>query len=191
MVVKRKRKPMSEEQRAAASERLAKAREARGHDGSKSVHPLLLEMDEDSPIHWRKVREWVKEIGVELRSKKAQRLSKDTKERLEYQTLDVYLTNLKKYLDSSIWLDARYGRHREGKIRTVVHAMAYYPSGRPKRVVGWFYKDVGEYTEEMKQNDDRIYGTESEYRRDEHQRKLHEQEEVLEDGGEDGEDIRT
>ena len=122
---------MSDAQRAAASERLAKAREARGHDGSKSVHPLLLDMDDDSPIHWRKVREWVKEIGVELRSKKAQRLSKDSKERHEYQTLEVYLGNLKRYLDSSIWLDARYGRHREGKMGTVVHAIAYFPSGRP------------------------------------------------------------
>ena len=62
MVAKRKRKPMSEEQRAAAVERLAKAREARGHDGSSSVHPDLLEMDEDSPIHWKKVRQWVKEV---------------------------------------------------------------------------------------------------------------------------------
>ena len=36
--VKTKRKPMSEEQKKAAIERLAKAREARGADGSKSVH---------------------------------------------------------------------------------------------------------------------------------------------------------
>lgn len=189
-VVKRKRKPMSDEQRAAASERLAKAREARGHDGSKSVHPLLLEMDEDSPIHWKKVRVWVKEIQSELNSKKRQRLSKDSKERHEYQILDVYLSNLKKYLDSSIWLDARYGRHREGKMGTVVHAIGYLPSGRPKRVVGWLYKDIGEYTEEMLEHDNRIYGTESEYRRDD-RRKLHEQEEVLEDGGEDSEDFQS
>ena len=79
---------MSEEQRLAAVERLAKAREARGHDGSKSVHPLLLEQDEDSPIHWKKVRVWVKEIQSELTSMKAKRLSKDTKERHEYQILD-------------------------------------------------------------------------------------------------------
>lgn len=189
MVKKRGRKPMTEEQRVAASERLAAAREARGHDGSKSVHPLLLEMDDDSPIHWKKVRVWVKEITTELNSKKAQRLSKDVKERLEYQTLSTYLANLKRYLDSSIWLDARYGRHQEGKMGTVVHAIAYYPSGRPKRVVGWFYKDIGEYTLEMKENDDRIYGTESEYHGN--KRKLHEQEEVLEDGGEDGTEFRT
>ena len=190
MVVKRKRKPMSEEQRLAASERLAAARAARGHDGSKSVHPDLLEVDEDSPIHWKKVREWVKEISDELRSKKNLRISKDTKERFEYQTLDVYLGNLKKYLESGIWLDSRYGRHREGKINTLVTTMGYYPNGRPKRTVGWFYRDIGEYTQEMKDNDDRIYGSDTQctfYTKGE----LHEQEEVFEDGGEDSEEFRS
>lgn len=186
MVAKRKRKPMSEEQRAAAIERLAKAREARGHDGSASVHPDLLEMDEDSPIHWKKVRQWVKEVGEELRAKKNQRLSKDSKERQEYQILEVYLGNMKRYLESSIWLDHRYGRHREGVTKTLVSSIAYYPNGRPKRTVGHYYKDVGEYTTEMKEYDDRVYGTDNLYRRT---RNLHEQEEVLEDGGTDGEDF--
>jgi len=179
---------MSEEQRLAASERLAKAREARGHDGSKSVHPLLLEQDDDSPIHWKKVRVWIKEIQSELTSMKAKRLSKDTKERQEYQILEVYLGNLKKFLESSIWLDMRYGRHREGRMKTIVTTMAYFPCGRPKRTVGFYYKDVGVYTEEMKSHDDRIYST------DEHtpsSRELYEQEEVLEDGGTDGEELWT
>lgn len=186
MVAKSKRKPMSEEQRAAAVERLAKAREARGHDGSKSVHPLLLEVDEDSPIHWKKVKEWIKEVSDELRAKKNLRLSKESKERQEYQTLEVYLANLKRYLESSIWLDSRYGRHREGKVQTLVTTMAYYSNGRPKRTIGWFYTDIGEYTQEMKEYDDRIYGSESKYGRG--IGNLYEQEEVLEDGGEDGED---
>lgn len=187
MVAKRKRKPMSEEQRAAAIERLAKAREARGHDGSKSVNPLLLEMDEDSPIHWKKVKVWIKEVSEELRAKKSQRISKDSKERQEYQILEVYLANMKRYLESSIWLDSRYGRHREGVTKTLVTSMAYYPDGRPKRTVGWFYPDIGEYTQEMKEHDDRVYGSEPNYRRG--VGNVHEQEEVLEDGGEDSEDI--
>lgn len=186
MVTKRKRKPMSEEQRLAAVERLAKAREAKGHNGSKSVNPLLLEMDEDSPIHWKKVREWVKEITVELRSKKNLRDSKLSKERQEYRTLEVYLANLKRYLESSIWLDKYYGRNREGKMVTVVSTMAYHPNGNPKRTVGNIYPDIGEYTQEMKTNDDRIYDTDQEYQR---KRKLHEQEEVFDDGGEDSDDF--
>ena len=76
----------------------------------------------------------------------------------------------------------------EGKMRTVVFAMAYYPSGRPKRTIGHFYKDVGEYTEEMKEVDDRIYGTDH-YRKPKKPRELYDKEEVLEDGGTDGEDL--
>ena len=183
-MVKRKRKPMTEEQRQAAVERLAKAREARGHDGSASVHPSLLDMDEDSPIHWKKVREWMKEIKDELRSKKHQRLSKEPKERQEYYLLDNYLGNLRRYLDNGEWVDMYYGRHREHKIRTVCIAMAYYPDGSPKRSVGTIYPDSGEYTLEMKEYDDRVYGT----NRRSTERIIHEQEEILEDGGEDGTD---
>lgn len=175
---------MSEEQRAAATERLAKAREARGHDGSKSVHPDLLEVDEDSSIHWKKIREWIKEISTELTSKKSLRTSKESKERQEYQILEVYLGNLKRYLESGVYSDSRYGRQREGKMKTIVHAIAYYPNGRPKRTLGWYYHDCGEYTQEMKDNDDRIYGTDTGTGRG-YGSKFHEQETVLEDGGED------
>lgn len=185
--VKRKRKPMSDAQRAAASERLAKARLARGHDGSKSVHPILREMDEDHPLHWRKVKGWIKEVGEELRAKKNQRLSKESKERMEYQILDTYLSNMKRYLDSSIWLDHRYGRHREGKMRTIVHSMAYYADGRPKRTIGHFYYDCGEYTQEMKDHDDRVYASEPRTIPRKTGGEFHESEEVLEDGRDDGE----
>ena len=89
-----KRKRMTEEQRLAAVERLAKAREARGHDGSKSVHENLRNMDEDSPIHWKKVKVWIKEIGEELRSMRHKRDSKSRKERTEFVDLEVYHSNL-------------------------------------------------------------------------------------------------
>ena len=180
-MVKRKRKPMTEEQRAAAVERLAKAREARGHDGSKSVHPDLLEVPEDSPIHWRKVRQWIKDLTIELGAKKHLRLSKDSKERHEYQILDVYIANLKRYLDTGVYHDNRYGARREGKIQTVVTTMAYHADGSPKRTVGFYYPDCGLYTQEMKDIDNGIYGSEGRKRK---RTTIHEQEEILEDGGE-------
>ncbi len=145
------RKPMTEEQRAAAVERLAKAREARGHDGSKSVHENLRDMDKDSPIHWKKVKGWITEIQTELKSTKAKKTSKDRKERAEYINLEVYLSNLKKYIASGIYHDSRYGRHREGRMNTVVRTLAYHPDGFPKRTVGFYYPDLGGqvWTKEM------------------------------------------
>ena len=182
--MKKKRKPMTEEQRLAAAERLRVAREKRGHDGSKSVAPELLEMDEDSPIHWKKVRVWVKEITSELSSIKRQRLSKDSKERHEYQILDVYLKNLKSYLSGGVYQDSRYGRNREGRMMTICTTMAYYPDGTPKRSVGTWYPDISEvWTQELKKE---WYGGDEPRRV--HERKLPKQEEVLNDGGDGSSD---
>ena len=62
--VTRKRKPMTEEQRKAAAERLKLAREKRGHDGSKSVHHSIRDLPEDHFLHWKKVKEWIKECSL-------------------------------------------------------------------------------------------------------------------------------
>lgn len=184
-MVKRRRKPMTEEQRAAAAERLRVAREKRGHDGSASVNESIRGYDEDHPLHWKKVKVWIKEITTELSAKKSLRDSKDAKQRMEYLTLQTYLGNLKKYLDTGVYFDARYGRHREGRMNTLVTTMAYHPDGRPKRTVGHIYPDCGEYTMEMKQYDDRVYGTKRQ-RRGTTEDTVYEQEEILEDGGESG-----
>lgn len=186
MVVKRRRKPMTEEQKKAAAERLAKARLAKGHDGSKSVHPDLLDYDDDHPLHWRKVRGWVKELNEEIKGKKNLRDSKDSKERGEYNILVNYVANLKRYLDTGVYMDHRYGRHREGKMNVIVYTMAYWPDGSPKRTIGHIYPDCGEYTKEMQEYDDRIYGTE---RKRPTRNSVHVEEEVLEDGGDSSTDV--
>ena len=58
------RKPMSEEQRVAASERLAKAREKRKEKnpdyGQSALPPALKDLPEDHPRHPKKVKEWIK-----------------------------------------------------------------------------------------------------------------------------------
>ena len=177
-MAKTRRKPMTEEQRKAAGERLRIAREKRGHDGSASVHYSIRDYDDDHPLHWKKVKEWIKEITVEIKSKKNLRDSKDAKERSQYNVLVTYVANLKRYLDSGVYSDKRYGRHREGKMNTVVHVMAYNPDGSPKRTIGHIYKDCGEYTQEMKDYDDRIYGTN---RGRPVENTIHDEEEVFED----------
>jgi len=142
---------MSEEQRAAVTERLAAARIAKGHDGSKSVNENIRDMDEEHPLHWKKVREWIKEISIELKGKRNLKDSKVRTERSEYITLDIYLANLKNYLTSGVYDDNRYGRHREGKMNRVCTTMAYNLDGSPKRTVGTFYQDIGiVWTNEMK-----------------------------------------
>src|SRR5210317_1773789 len=101
--VKRKRKPMTEEQRKAAAERLAKAREARGHTGALSVHHSIRDLPEDHYLHWTKVKEWIKDNEMKLRGMKTMKDSSNWKERSEYQSLEVYIKNMKSYLSSGNW----------------------------------------------------------------------------------------
>jgi|TARA_B100001094_G_scaffold91613_1_gene87617 hypothetical protein len=140
--VKRKRKPMTAEQKKAAVERLAKAREARGADGSKSVCEDIRDLPEDHFLHWKKVKQWLKSNQDELKAMRSYKNSKASKERSEYIALENYVDNLKKYLANGVWLDYRYGEQREGRIQYKVEAMAYHADGTPKRTMGWWYPDI-------------------------------------------------
>lgn len=68
--------------------------------------------------------------------------SKVSKERGQYIDLEVYISNMKKYLSGGIWSDFRYGEKRESRIMTVCTTMAYYDDGRPKRSYGTWYPDI-------------------------------------------------
>jgi hypothetical protein len=140
--VKRKRKPMTAEQKKAASERLAKAREARGANGSKSVHEDIRDLPEDHFLHWKKVKQWLKSNQEELKGMRSFKNSKVAKERSEYIALEVYIDNMKRYLANGVWLDYRYGEQREGRIQYKVEAMSYHADGTPKRTYGAWYPDI-------------------------------------------------
>ena len=122
--LRKKRKPMTEEQRAAAVERLAKARAARGITGTKNVHPDVLALPEDHPLSYKKVKEWLKYNTDYLKSIKQQRDSKDTNERREYQIVETYVKNLRIYLKDNVWCDHRYGQKMEHTMEYIVVAPA-------------------------------------------------------------------
>ena len=121
---RKKRKPMTEEQRAAAIERLAKARAARGITGTKNVHPDVLALPDDNALSYAKVKEWLKYNQDYLKSIKSQKISKDSKERMEYQVVENYVKNLRVYIRDNVWLDHRYGKKMENKMEWIVIAPA-------------------------------------------------------------------
>ena len=123
--LRKKRKPMTEEQRAAAAERLAQARLARGITGTKNVHPDVLALPDDHPLAYVKVKEWLKYNQDLLKSIKSQKNSTDSKQRMEYQVTENYVKNLKVYIRDNVWLDHRYGKLMENKMEWV----AVVPTG--------------------------------------------------------------
>ena len=61
--VRKRRKPMSDEQRAAAAERLAVAREkrfAKNPPKYKNVHPSVLAKPDEDTFSLKNVRQWIK-----------------------------------------------------------------------------------------------------------------------------------
>lgn len=140
--VKRKRKPMTPEQKAAAAERLAKAREARGHDGSASIHESIRDLPEDHFLHWKKVKAWIKDNEQMLKSISHMKNSNNWKERSEYNDLKTYIYNMKSYLSNGVWLDFRYGDNKQHKVLRYCVAMSYHPNGEPNRQFGVYYPDI-------------------------------------------------
>ena len=110
---RKKRKPMTEEQKQKARENLAKARAARGPAKNSSVHPNVLALPDDHPLSMDRVKAWLKYNQDLLKAIKNQKDSKDSKERMQYQIVENYVKNLKVYLKDAVWLDHRYGERME------------------------------------------------------------------------------
>jgi len=149
----RKARKMTEEQKQAARERLAKARANRGPSQNKLIAENVRNLPEDNPLSLNNVRSWIKENKELLQSIKTFKDSKESKERAKYRQVETYVANLEAYLRDGVYRDFRYGSQMQNKISMKVTVMAYNRDGTPKRSVGWLYPDIGVYTQEMADED--------------------------------------
>ena len=149
----KKRRVMTEEQKQAASARLAKAREAKGPSKNKLIDEHVRNLPDDNALSLVNVRSWIKENRELLSAIRHQKDSKDTKERAQYHRIETYVSNLESYLRTGVYMDFFYGSQMQSKISMRVVVMAYYADGTPKRSVNWWYPDVGLYTKEMADDD--------------------------------------
>ena len=145
---RKRRKPMTKEQRAAAAERLAKARAAKGEPKNLSLHKDIRNLEEDHPISPVKVKKWLKSNKEALAAAKKDAKT-DKKANARVGQLETYVTNMERYLRTGVWLDLFYGENQEHRVRRKVTTLAYDKDGNVKREVGVIYPDIGEYTREM------------------------------------------
>ena len=156
--IRKRRKPMTEEQKQAAAARLEKAREARAAKnpdyGQSSIHVSLRDLSDDHPAHPKKVKRWIK-TQKELAASERRAVKQGVKGAYSRQcTHEAYVRNLVKYLRDGDYVDMFYGEYMEHNIKRKCVAMAYESDGTPKRDVGVWYPDIGTYTQEM-YNEDR------------------------------------
>ena len=151
---RKKRKPMTEDQRQASAKRLEKARAARAKKnpnyGKSGIHPTLQNLPEDHPTHPDKVKKWIK-TQKELATAERHAVRKKIKgSKSKLASHESYVRAMNRYLKDGDWTDMFYGEYQEKKVKLRCIAMAYDKDGTPKRDVNTYYPDIGMvYTKEM------------------------------------------
>jgi hypothetical protein len=104
-MVKKKRKPMTEEQKQAACDRLAKARAAKLPAKISSIHATVLAKPDEDMLSAKNVQSWIKN-------------QKDIKGAIaKVAECEGYIRNLQYYLRHGDYCDDRYGAYQEKRIK--------------------------------------------------------------------------
>lgn len=154
--VRKSRKPMTEEQKNAARDRLAKARAAKqkkSPSAPKNVHESVLAKPDENLFSLNNVREWIK-YNKDVRAEERRAVRSNVKgAEARVASIDGYIRNMEHYIRTGDWVDNYYGKDQNNKIRWKVWAIGHHfegpMKGMPKRDVGVLYPDVGVWTQEM------------------------------------------
>ena len=135
--IKRSRKPMSPEQKAAAAERLAKARAAKKPSKGKTHHEVCYnEKLQFKPLN--DVLGWLKEAKEQAYASKKDmnRLKEGTKEWSvasdKYLFWYGYVNDINWYLRHGDWISNTFGSQQQNKTKWKTIIPAYYPDGTRK-----------------------------------------------------------
>ena len=151
--LRKKRKPMTEEQRLASSENLRKAREARVAANPpvyKNVHPDVLALSEEDTFCRANIMEWIKhqkEVLVITRNEIRNSI-KGAEARLASCT--AYIRGLENYLTSGTYGDMMYGPNRDQPVKFTCITPAFHPDGTQKKSFGVFYPNDPDWVGEVK-----------------------------------------
>ena len=120
--VKRRRKPMTEEQKKAAAERLAKAREKRQKANPpeyKHIHSSVLAKPDEDTFSRKNVTGWIKHqkgLLSEYRRQERQQVKGAT---MRVADTQAYIRHCEWYLKNGDWIDNRYGRDAQNTVKWV------------------------------------------------------------------------
>ena len=115
--VRKKRKPMTPEQREAAAERLAKARAAKAQAKNDSVCSYVLDKGDEHPLSAKKVKTWIK-TQKSLASSYRSEVRRDVKgSNIKLADSIGYVRNMQHYLKHGDWCDDYYGEYAEKRVK--------------------------------------------------------------------------
>ena len=119
--VRKKRKPMTDEQRTAASERLEKARAARAPAKNESICSYVLNKGDDHPLSAKKVKSWIK-TQKSLAASYRTAVRKEMKGALaKLGDCEGYVRHMQHYLKHGDWINDYYGEYEEKRVKWQKH----------------------------------------------------------------------
>ena len=113
---------MTEEQKAAAAERLRVAREKRLRENPPkyaNIHPSVLEKGDDHPFSRKKVVQWIKTQKSLLASERGNVRRKVKGAEAKVADHSAYIRHCEWYLRHGDWIDNRYGEYQEKKTKWI------------------------------------------------------------------------
>ena len=113
---------MTEEQKKAASERLAKAREKRLRENPpkySNIHPSVLALPDEHPFSRVSVTKYIKTQKEQLPSLRAAIRQKVKGAIAQEASCKAYIRHCETYLRNGDWCDDRYGEHMEKRVKWV------------------------------------------------------------------------
>lgn len=142
---RQKRKPMTDEQKVAAAERLAKARAKKqvSQGDPKGVHPEVLALPDDGSMSLKNVRQWIKTQKELLSSARSDLRANIKGAESRVASHEGYIRSLERYIRDGVYCDMFYGEHQQYRVRLVCVAPSYDKDGNVKRTYGVFYSDIG------------------------------------------------
>lgn len=153
------RRNLTAEQKEAAAERLAVAREKRlkaNPPKYSQYNQEVVNLPEDHPMSFKKVRQWIKNAKDRSASEKHAYRAGNSNSLARSMMWSSYANSLEHYLRTGDFIGNFYGENMEHKTVRQCIAMAYYPDGRPKRDIGVYYSDVHEVWTPELDNEERV-----------------------------------
>jgi hypothetical protein len=113
----KKRKPMTPEQKAAAIERLKKARAAKTPAKKSSIHPTVLAKEDEHFLSAKNVQSWIKNQKEQLTEYRASARRDVKGAAAQVSNCEGYIRHLQYYLRHGDYCDDRYGAFQEKRIK--------------------------------------------------------------------------
>ena len=115
-------------------DKMAKVRAAKKPPSYKNIHEDVKNLTDDNTLSVKNVKEWEKHNKDRVKDLKykIRRMDKSKEKAIlerEVENRSVYLANISRYFDTSVWLDLFYGKDQEHKTRYRTSAYAYDSEG--------------------------------------------------------------